>query len=77
MSAPDWAITQFDDWEVLWCNGEKIKEGHSLRMQDVFEEMEIDCEFIDAEEYETKDKFGENEIELDPYEIKERKRIDD
>lgn len=30
MSAPDFQILKFEDWEILRCNGEIIAEGHTL-----------------------------------------------
>ena len=38
-------IVDFDDWVALYKNGEKVMENHSLRLRDVLEEVEADCEY--------------------------------
>jgi hypothetical protein len=47
-------VVDFDDWVALYKDGEKIMENHSLRLQDVIEEMEddVDCEYVFVD-YET------------------------
>lgn len=45
MSAPDYMFVNLDDWEVLYCNGEVVLEGHRLEVKDVLNEMEIPCDF--------------------------------
>ena len=45
-------IVDFDDWVALYKDGEKIMENHSLRLQDVLEEVEADVEYIFVD-YET------------------------
>lgn len=45
MSAPDYKMVSFDDWEALYCNGEKVLEGHRISVEDILKEMEVACEF--------------------------------
>lgn len=39
-------VVDFDDWVALYKNGEKIMENHSLRLQDVVEELDTGCEYV-------------------------------
>ncbi len=45
-------VVDFDDWVALYKDGKKIMENHSLRLQDVLDEVEADVEYIFAD-YET------------------------
>ena len=45
-------VVDFDDWVALYKDGEKIMENHSLRLQDVIEELEADVEYVFVD-YET------------------------
>ena len=41
----------FDDWVALYKDGEKVAEGHSLQISDLFIELDADVEviFVDYE----------------------------
>ena len=39
----------FDDWVALYKDGEKVSEGHSLNIRDLFIELDADVEVIYVE----------------------------
>ena len=43
------AVVDFDDWVALYKDGKKIIENHSLRLQDVLDECEVDVEYISVD----------------------------
>lgn len=38
------ALVRFDDWTVLYSDGRKVMENHSLDIRDVLEAVGADCE---------------------------------
>lgn len=45
MRMAKWTIVSADDWQMLYEDGHKVLEGHSLQFRDVLALMDIECDF--------------------------------
>jgi hypothetical protein len=65
-------IVSVDDWEVLYIDGKKVDEGHSLRVEDVLKHIGIEfkSEFLEPDEEEGEWYFADKleDVKFEPYE---------
>jgi len=43
-------VTNYDDWEGLYIDGELVLEGHRVRRDEIFEKLGIDYTEVEAAE---------------------------
>ena len=73
MSAPDYVLVNFDDWEALYADGEKLVEGHHVTVRDVIEQTDFCAvtgstfkfEFVDDTKWQEMGYIPDNLGELD------------